>query len=129
MLEIGRVNRINSAEDHRMDFLETGQRFPRGLALVCDGIANFDIGGAFDVSDEIAHVARFEPGLHQHLRRKHTYFLDLIARVVAQQPDGVIGFHRAGDDPYVDRKSTRLNSSHPSISYAVFCLKKKKKYY
>src|SRR5690348_17821090 len=27
--------------------------------------------------------------------------------------------------PDVDRKSTRLNSSHPSISYAVFCLKKK----
>src|SRR5690348_17702601 len=29
--------------------------------------------------------------------------------------------------PEPDRKSTRLNSSHPSISYAVFCLKKKKK--
>src|SRR5690348_11373219 len=28
---------------------------------------------------------------------------------------------------FEDRKSTRLNSSHPSISYAVFCLKKKKK--
>src|SRR5690349_23376055 len=28
-----------------------------------------------------------------------------------------------------DRKSTRLNSSHVEISYAVFCLKKKKKYY
>src|SRR5207245_7474937 len=28
-----------------------------------------------------------------------------------------------------DRKSTRLNSSHGSISYAVFCLKKKKLYY
>src|SRR5690348_18086266 len=28
----------------------------------------------------------------------------------------------------IDRKSTRLNSSHPSISYAVFCLKKKKKH-
>src|SRR4051812_49752577 len=27
-----------------------------------------------------------------------------------------------------DRKSTRLNSSHMSISYAVFCLKKKKRY-
>src|SRR5690348_17901810 len=27
---------------------------------------------------------------------------------------------------FADRKSTRLNSSHPSISYAVFCLKKKK---
>src|SRR5258705_4054652 len=29
---------------------------------------------------------------------------------------------------YLDRKSTRLNSSHLGISYAVFCLKKKKKY-
>src|SRR3712207_7849211 len=28
--------------------------------------------------------------------------------------------------PQVDRKSTRLNSSHANISYAVFCLKKKK---
>src|SRR5438445_4167166 len=29
--------------------------------------------------------------------------------------------------PAIDRKSTRLNSSHANISYAVFCLKKKKK--
>src|SRR5438309_5985944 len=29
------------------------------------------------------------------------------------------------EDPEIDRKSTRLNSSHSSISYAVFCLKKK----
>src|SRR2546427_1128756 len=28
---------------------------------------------------------------------------------------------------FIDRKSTRLNSSHSQISYAVFCLKKKKK--
>src|SRR5205085_10815599 len=34
-----------------------------------------------------------------------------------------IGFYVPGD-----RKSTRLNSSHSQISYAVFCLKKKKKY-
>src|SRR2546422_6280075 len=39
---------------------------------------------------------------------------------------------RVGDSPiigagcYTDRKSTRLNSSHGYISYAVFCLKKKK---
>src|SRR2546427_8430893 len=31
------------------------------------------------------------------------------------------------DDLVIDRKSTRLNSSHSQISYAVFCLKKKKK--
>src|SRR3712207_7462880 len=34
---------------------------------------------------------------------------------------------RPGGRP--DRKSTRLNSSHANISYAVFCLKKKKKKY
>src|SRR2546430_8030884 len=37
---------------------------------------------------------------------------------------GEAGGHR---DPSIDRKSTRLNSSHSQISYAVFCLKKKKK--
>src|SRR3712207_8844881 len=31
------------------------------------------------------------------------------------------------NDERIDRKSTRLNSSHANISYAVFCLKKKKK--
>src|SRR3712207_8428747 len=38
--------------------------------------------------------------------------------------------HVPGEDgrgPRRDRKSTRLNSSHANISYAVFCLKKKKK--
>src|SRR2546430_5841977 len=34
----------------------------------------------------------------------------------------------AGVDSQTDRKSTRLNSSHSQISYAVFCLKKKKNY-
>src|SRR3989440_5640569 len=34
---------------------------------------------------------------------------------------------RYGADSVLDRKSTRLNSSHDQISYAVFCLKKKKK--
>src|SRR6266513_5015114 len=39
-------------------------------------------------------------------------------------PSPAIG--RAARRPPADRKSTRLNSSHVSISYAVFCLKKKK---
>src|SRR2546427_2356091 len=34
---------------------------------------------------------------------------------------------RAAGELKIDRKSTRLNSSHSQISYAVFCLKKKKK--
>src|SRR2546428_9192324 len=36
-----------------------------------------------------------------------------------------VGLSDAGQ---LDRKSTRLNSSHDQISYAVFCLKKKKRY-
>src|SRR3712207_7714649 len=37
------------------------------------------------------------------------------------------GAHRLALAGLEDRKSTRLNSSHANISYAVFCLKKKKK--
>src|SRR2546430_7546395 len=41
-----------------------------------------------------------------------------------------VGFRYPGSDRWavrnLDRKSTRLNSSHSQISYAVFCLKKKK---
>src|SRR4051794_41569542 len=41
----------------------------------------------------------------------------------------ITGGYAGGQAEYLrDRKSTRLNSSHPSISYAVFCLKKKKNY-
>src|SRR5690348_17781512 len=39
-----------------------------------------------------------------------------------------MGIPAEASDVITDRKSTRLNSSHPSISYAVFCLKKKKIY-
>src|SRR3712207_7791618 len=46
---------------------------------------------------------------------------ELALRVVARAL-----LHRL-DVPGQDRKSTRLNSSHANISYAVFCLKKKKK--
>src|SRR3712207_8012910 len=67
-------------------------------------------------------------------------------RLLAEKAAGGVTLHRlpepavlAGDAPRVeevaegdaddlraDRKSTRLNSSHANISYAVFCLKKKK---
>src|SRR6266700_5685903 len=41
--------------------------------------------------------------------------------------EAAIGFPNANGHIPLDRKSTRLNSSHVKISYAVFCLKKKKK--
>src|SRR2546422_7308112 len=62
----------------------------------------------FDVLDQHAIALR---GLGQHERALH---------------DGEIQ-HREAFGTERDRKSTRLNSSHGYISYAVFCLKKKKK--
>src|SRR5438067_9962841 len=57
--------------------------------------------------------------LRKHLRAT----MDRIAALAAQaRADALL----CGGD-LLDRKSTRLNSSHVSISYAVFCLKKKKK--
>src|SRR5947209_20347881 len=47
----------------------------------------------------------------------------LLGKIVAQMRPGAGG----EEDGVPDRKSTRLNSSHANISYAVFCLKKKKK--
>src|SRR3712207_8607900 len=54
----------------------------------------------------------------------------LVAGALREQRDGAraVGLRRREDAGVVvaDRKSTRLNSSHANISYAVFCLKKKK---
>src|SRR2546426_6233127 len=57
-----------------------------------------------------------------------------VARAHAAQPAGLLLLVRrppltGSGRPVPDRKSTRLNSSHLVISYAVFCLKKKKTRY
>src|SRR3712207_8363697 len=49
------------------------------------------------------------------------------ARRAGDHRDGADDDQRARRVRRPDRKSTRLNSSHANISYAVFCLKKKKK--
>src|SRR3712207_8110697 len=46
-------------------------------------------------------------------------------RAVAQDPPHLLEPFRGALQILQDRKSTRLNSSHANISYAVFCLKKK----
>src|SRR3712207_7852573 len=57
----------------------------------------------------------------EHLRRPNT--LEMLGRGVLNAPLQPL---RAARSLPEDRKSTRLNSSHANISYAVFCLKKKK---
>src|SRR2546430_10986598 len=59
-------------------------------------------------------------------------YTTLFRSVGADRHDAHLPDHRllhwwAHRRPLADRKSTRLNSSHSQISYAVFCLKKKKK--
>src|SRR3712207_7159354 len=54
----------------------------------------------------------------------------VIAALLSVLVGDLVLFTRSVEGSYVDggdRKSTRLNSSHANISYAVFCLKKKKK--
>src|SRR3712207_7257521 len=52
--------------------------------------------------------------LEETVQRKHTF-------AIVDEVDNILI-----DEARTDRKSTRLNSSHANISYAVFCLKKKK---
>src|SRR5205807_3785301 len=75
---------------------------------------------------------RSSQALHQRRRcRRRPRRRKLLTQALGLEPRGVAGgaafpfrlLHLAGNQP--DRKSTRLNSSHLVISYAVFCLKKK----
>src|SRR5437867_9499300 len=82
-----------------------------GLIFVVIGVTFITFTmGYFAPGDPIRTMmgSHFDPVLYAQL--KHTYGLD--------QPFFVQYWH-------LDRKSTRLNSSHRTISYAVFCLKKK----
>src|SRR5690606_39611747 len=73
------------------------------------------------------------PAPHRLRRRPHRQHLQRVRPVLRAEPERVqrgqvrrARVHRVAA-PGEDRKSTRLNSSHVKISYAVFCLKKKKR--
>src|SRR2546429_4455042 len=70
--------------------------------------------------------ARLRPGVSLEQAQAE---MDVISSGIAQRyPDTSTGWSaEVVDLRHQDRKSTRLNSSHGYISYAVFCLKKKKK--
>src|SRR2546430_11524548 len=71
-------------------------------------------------------------------RSQRRFAINVLARLQCGDGDFVVLMRRRGNNDgldflvvqnfseIVDRKSTRLNSSHSQISYAVFCLKKKK---
>src|SRR3712207_7376349 len=77
------------------------------------------------------YTTLFRSGRHAPLRAAQVDDDDLVAETVhfeeAAVGEGVHADRRLQGTAYIDRKSTRLNSSHAHISYAVFCFKKKKK--
>src|SRR5690625_3951709 len=69
------------------------------------------------------------PELRSMLRRVSLPFFSLTGQVLLVDSDGQVAACQVGDKAAteafrLDRKSTRLNSSHVAISYAVFCVKK-----
>src|SRR5437868_7780204 len=70
-------------------------------------------------------VPRLHQGPVEHDRHDTSVAMPLACDVVEAR-QRMAGPIEPGDALQRDRKSTRLNSSHVSISYAVFCLKKKK---
>src|SRR3712207_8294246 len=71
----------------------------------------------------------FDFDVTQRIAKEIKEIVDMGIEVGAVVGGGNIWRGRNGEemDRTTDRKSTRLNSSHANISYAVFCLKKKKK--
>src|SRR5690349_23914665 len=67
-----------------------------------------------------------------HHRREHPACrarpLRVFLRAEERLPNAMENSQRSRSARGIDRKSTRLNSSHVEISYAVFCLKKKNKH-
>src|SRR5207245_8912475 len=85
---------------------------------------------------ESGHLPVLPPFPTRRSSDLHTPFLWITARSLSAPPDGgdlirvttlagAMGTADSRRRDAEDRKSTRLNSSHGSISYAVFCLKKK----
>src|SRR5206468_11902578 len=65
---------------------------------------------------------------YQEIRKRHSQQKQKRARDDQGQHQALlVHIQTRRDERPQDRKSTRLNSSHDQISYAVFCLKKKKK--
>src|SRR3712207_7755801 len=68
---------------------------------------------------DLRHRLDEEDARHDRVPREVPLEERLVDRAVLDADDTLARLH-------LDRKSTRLNSSHANISYAVFCLKKKK---
>src|SRR2546426_6962358 len=80
-------------------------------------------------SHHIYEMAPETNGMYRIRSRGVIETIDIVKVFAFNEYGQAVGITRlSADKGPADRKSTRLNSSHLVISYAVFCLKKKKKY-
>ena len=84
LLEVGRVDRVDPAEDHWLNLLESGKGFEGRFLGVGEGVSDLDLGCGLDVADEIADIARSHRLGRRHLGGEDPNFLDLV---------GLIGRH------------------------------------
>src|SRR5690348_15769799 len=117
-------------EQNRIDyaFMPEGRRFADLKLLAMDMDSTLitiecidELGDMAGCKSEIAAITA------QAMRGELDYPQSLRKRVGLLKGLSESTLTRVYEERLRDRKSTRLNSSHPSISYAVFCLKKKKK--
>src|SRR5690606_20918435 len=127
------LERLNSSLDRlppaRLEAYLAENRYPRLEALLAD----IALGNRMPA--QVARVlAAEQPGVATDLPERgekilitgHERGVISFANCCMPIPgDEIMGYHTTGKGIVVDRKSTRLNSSHVKISYAVFCLKKK----
>src|SRR5207253_6778829 len=105
--------------------------FQVGGAFQNMGVAVHNVSGSFTTSTELPRMSFVNPT--QPTLDMATVIYDGTACKGSEPCDTTSKFgvrqwgnSTLGYTPVLDRKSTRLNSSHVAISYAVFCLKKKK---
>ena len=91
MLEIRRVDRIDAAEHHWLDFLESGKRPGGGEACAGQRVADLDFTRGLDIGDDVARITRFEACPRLHLRGENADLLNLVRPVVAHHLHAVAG--------------------------------------
>src|SRR5436190_7543161 len=114
-----------------LDLLKVQGLGPKTIALIWSAYQVCDLEGVEKLARECKirilprmgekHEAKLLKAIEDYRRIAGRFLLDAAEREAQKIVDHLKDF------PGVDRKSTRLNSSHTVISYAVFCLKKKKK--
>src|SRR2546430_8870428 len=76
-----------------------------------------------DINEQPDALASYGASLDDVRRRLHA--TDETGRLIVGADVAIATWRITPGEGWLDRKSTRLNSSHSQISYAVFCLKKK----